>query len=67
MQAQICSDASMRAARLRALAARLRNDAEQTAMPEFRRKMQATASELEEAAVDMETRAIGDGQRREPH
>jgi len=58
---------SMQAARLRALAARLREDAAETAMPEFRRKMQGTASDLEEAAVDMETRAIRDGNRRDRH
>jgi len=58
------NDNSMQAARLRALAARLRKDASETAMPEFRRKMQATASELEEAAVDMETRALQARDRR---
>jgi len=58
MQAGMPVNGSMQAARLRALAARLRKDAAETAMPDFRRKMQRTASELEEAAVDIETRVL---------
>lgn len=47
---------TLQAVKMRQLAARLRHDATQTRIPEFRHKMEIAASELEEAAVDVETR-----------
>ena len=44
------------ALKLRALAARFRGHAAETGVDYFRRKFESTASELEEAAVDAETR-----------
>lgn len=49
---------TIQAVRMRQLAARLRHDATQTNIPEFRHKMETAASELEEAAVDMESREL---------
>ena len=45
------------ALKLRALAARFRGHAAETAIEYFRRKFERAASELEEAAVDAETRS----------
>ena len=42
---------------LRSLAARFRTHAAETSIALFRRKFEGTASELEEAALDAETRA----------
>lgn len=47
---------TLQAVKMRQLAARLRRDAEMTRIPEFRHKMETVASELEEAAVDVESR-----------
>ena len=45
------------ALKLHSLAARFRAHADQTSIELFRRKFEGTASELEEAALDFETRA----------
>jgi hypothetical protein len=45
------------AVKMRALAAQLRSHAAETSMDVYRRKFEGTASELEEAAVNTETRA----------
>jgi hypothetical protein len=44
------------ALKMRALAARLRGYAGETSIEYFRRKFQSVASELEEAAMDLESR-----------
>ncbi|MBW8708522.1 MAG: hypothetical protein JF627_04535 [Alphaproteobacteria bacterium] len=44
------------ALKMRALAARLRGYAAETSIEHFRRKFQIVASELEEAAMDLESR-----------
>jgi hypothetical protein len=43
--------------KMRALAARLRGHAGETSLGHYRRKFEGIASELEEAAVDVESRA----------
>jgi hypothetical protein len=45
------------AVKLRALAAQLRTHAAETAIAHFRHKFEIAASELEEQAVDVESRA----------
>ena len=44
------------ASKMRILAARLRNHATQTCVEHFRHKFETAASELEEAAIDAESR-----------
>jgi hypothetical protein len=44
--------------KMRALAARLRDHADETSLGLYRRKFESIASELEEAAVDVESRAV---------
>ncbi len=50
-------DADRRAVRMRAVAARLRNQALETGIGIYRRRFEMVASELEEAATDLESRA----------
>jgi hypothetical protein len=49
-------DFSQAAARLRALAARMRAYADDTSLDIFRRQFEHAASELEETAIDLESR-----------
>jgi hypothetical protein len=50
-------DVSGNIVRMRVLAARLRAQAAQTDLELYRRKFESLASELEEAAIDLESRA----------
>jgi hypothetical protein len=50
------SDLSRPSTRMRVLAARMRAHAAETSVEIFRRQFERTASELEEAAIDLESR-----------